>query len=54
MRRCFETGESVSVGLDEERAVATVLAPVFNSLSDVAAVLELSTATEEGADREYA
>lgn len=54
MRSCLETGEPVSVGPDEERAVATILAPVFDSLYDVAAVLELSTATEENAGSEYA
>jgi hypothetical protein len=54
MRRCFENGVSVSIGPDEERPVATVLAPVFNSLDDVSAVLELSAATREGAGSEYA
>jgi hypothetical protein len=54
MRRCFETGEPVSIAPEEDTAVATVLTPVFDSLYEVAAVLELSVATEEGAGSEYA
>lgn len=39
---CLESGEVTVPGPDEEKHTVTVLAPVFDSLGDVAGVLELN------------
>lgn len=48
MQRCMTGKEPVFLTPDDERSVATVLAPVYNSLEEVSAVLELSSAIGPG------
>jgi hypothetical protein len=52
MRTCLDRGEPVELAPDEKRSVYTVLTPLFDSLEDPVAVLELSSA--EGPTGEYA
>ena len=46
MQEVFGTGEVVAVGPEGDRAVATVLAPVRDSLGEVVAVIELTAPLE--------
>lgn len=52
MKRCMQRNELVFLDSDNATRVATVLVPILNSLEEVSAVLELSSAT--GAHFEYA
>ncbi|GAH65399.1 unnamed protein product, partial [marine sediment metagenome] len=46
MQEAFGTGRIIPVGPEGDRAVATVLAPVRDSLGEVVAVIELTAPLE--------
>ncbi len=43
MTECIETGQMVTPPLEHPSQTLTILAPIFDSLGDVAGVVELST-----------